>query len=100
MEKVNRLEAAKARIEKCASEMGFELSDSELTTFAIIQVGLVDDARELAKQKLSGQATPAAASYQATDADLPKNLWPAEPTKELVVKSREVTQGTKGGKCT
>lgn len=67
MEKVNRVEAAKARIDRCARSMGYELTDAELTRFAIIQCGLADDARASVKEKLAGQpapSTPAPATVQ------------------------------------
>jgi len=53
--KENRFDRAAQRIEACALEMGIDISEAEVTKFAIVYLGMMDDARELLKIKLGGQ---------------------------------------------
>jgi hypothetical protein len=51
----NRVDRAMERIRKCAAEMSITITEDELTRFALIYCGMIDDARELIKTKLGGE---------------------------------------------
>jgi hypothetical protein len=49
----NRVDRTKARIQKCAHEMGIDVSEAELEKFALILLGLASDAKAV-MERLEG----------------------------------------------